>query len=175
MTRTKTPTKLEKMENHEMFTSKIDIPVETREKIISMLNQQLADMFDLYSQTKHAHWNVKGPNFFMLHELFDKLAEKLEKSIDKVAERATALSGIAMGTVRMAAGASRLSDFSTEACDGLSMVEKLAGQYAKVAASTRAAAHSADEMEDLSTTELLTALSLELDKALWFLESHLQE
>jgi len=163
------------MENHEMFTTRIDLSVETREKMISMLNQQLADMFDLYSQTKFAHWNVKGPNFFQLHELFEKLAEKLEKSIDKVAERATALSGIAMGTVRMAAGASRLSEFSTQAFDGSSIVEKLANQYASVAAATRAAAHSADEEGDLGTTELLSGLSLELDKALWFLESHLQE
>ncbi|HLE50424.1 MAG TPA: ferritin-like domain-containing protein, partial [Anaerolineales bacterium] len=61
-----------------MFTTRIDLPLETREKMIALLNQQLADTFDLYGQTKQAHWNVKGAQFYQLHELFDKLADTLE-------------------------------------------------------------------------------------------------
>jgi starvation-inducible DNA-binding protein len=52
-----------------MFTTRIDLPSEMSESIIALLNQQLADTFDLYSQTKQAHWNVKGDQFFQLHEL----------------------------------------------------------------------------------------------------------
>ena len=55
------------------------------------MNQHLADTFDLMSQTKFAHWNVKGPNFIALHKLFDELAETLEGHVDEIAERATAL------------------------------------------------------------------------------------
>jgi starvation-inducible DNA-binding protein len=62
-------------------------------------------LFDLYSQTKQAHWNVKGEEFYQLHELFDEIAEELVKFMDMVAERATALGGEALGTVRMAAAA----------------------------------------------------------------------
>src|SRR5512135_1140575 len=91
--------------------TRIDIPAKTREQVITMLNQQLADTFDLYSQTKQAHWNVKGPEFFQLHKLFDKLAEGVLEAIDTIAERVTALGGVAMGTAHMAAQSSRLPEF----------------------------------------------------------------
>ena len=69
--------------------------------MVSLLNQQLADTFDLYSQVKQAHWNVKGPQFIALHELFDRLAGELQAHVDLIAERATALGGKALGTVRI--------------------------------------------------------------------------
>lgn len=89
----------------------IDIDAETREQMVALLNQQLADTFDLYSQTKQAHWNVKGPDFFQLHELYDKLAGEVIEYVDLIAERATSLGGTALGTARMAVAASRLPEF----------------------------------------------------------------
>ena len=86
-----------------MFSTRNDLSREIRVRMIELLNQQLADTFDLYSQTKQAHWNVKGAQFFQLHELFDKLAEELQGYVDQIAERATALGGLALGTVRMSA------------------------------------------------------------------------
>src|SRR6476646_3120699 len=79
------------------FPTRNDIPADNRTKLVSILNQHLADTVDLMSQTKFAHWNVKGPNFYQLHLLFDELAEKLEQHVDEIAERATALGGVAMG------------------------------------------------------------------------------
>jgi starvation-inducible DNA-binding protein len=75
-----------------------DLPMQTREQMVTLLNLQLADTSDLYSQVKQAHWNVKGPQFFQLHELFDGLAEALEQYVDLLAERVTALGGDALGT-----------------------------------------------------------------------------
>ena len=66
------------MSKSRLFATRNDLPAAVREKIIALLNQQLADTFDLYSHTKQAHWNVKGLQFFQLHELFDKLAEEVE-------------------------------------------------------------------------------------------------
>lgn len=83
------------MSTPKIFTTRIDLPLETREKTISLLNQQLADISDLYSQAKQAHWNVKGAQFYQLHQLFDKLAEELEEFVDLIAERVTALGGMA--------------------------------------------------------------------------------
>ena len=60
----------------------------TRRKAIELLNQHLADVLDLGLQAKQAHWNVKGPHFIGLHELFDKVAEELEGFTDDIAERA---------------------------------------------------------------------------------------
>jgi starvation-inducible DNA-binding protein len=88
------------------FPTHLDLPEAARETLIQLLNARLADTADLYSQIKQAHWNVKGPNFFQLHILFDQLAGEVFPFIDLLAERATALGGVARGTVRMAAGSS---------------------------------------------------------------------
>src|ERR1700691_3178165 len=98
------------MSKHKLHSTKNDLSATVREKSIALLNQQLADTFDLFSQIKQAHWNVKGPTFIALHEFFDDLAEGVEEYIDTIAERATALGGTTLGTVRMAAAASRLPE-----------------------------------------------------------------
>jgi starvation-inducible DNA-binding protein len=156
------------------FKTGIDIASQTRAKLINLLNQQLADTTDLYSQTKQAHWNVKGAQFYPLHELFDKLAAELLAYTDLIAERATALGGVALGTVRLAAAVSRLPEYPAETIDSLPTVEALAARYAGLAATTRAAIDIASSAGDQDTADLFTEVSRGLDKALWFLEAHLQ-
>ena len=158
--------------NRKMFQTKIDLDRETREQLISLLNQQLVDTFDLYSQTKQAHWNVKGANFFSLHELFDKLAGELLGHVDTIAERVTTLGGMANGTARMTAAGSRLPE-TPEVTEGQAWVEGLVERYAQLAASTRGAIGTADGLGDANTADLLTGVSRDLDKSLWFLEAHL--
>jgi starvation-inducible DNA-binding protein len=153
-------------------TTRIDIKPKLRDSMTALLNQQLADTLDLYTQVKQAHWNVKGPRFIMLHELFDKLAEELEEPVDDIAERITALGGIARGTARDAAARSRLKELGRDFHD-LNLVGELADRYAALAASTRAAIETAAKEGDADTSDLFTGISRELDKALWFLESHL--
>lgn len=87
-------------------------------------HQHLADTFDLYSQTKQARWNVKGMQFFQLHELFDTLA---------AAVGATALGGTALGTARMAAAASRLPEYPLDAVEGRQHVEAVTPRFASLA------------------------------------------
>jgi starvation-inducible DNA-binding protein len=157
------------------FPTRIDLAAEVRGPMTALLNRQLAGTFDLYSQTKQAHWNVKGAQFYALHELFDKLAEELEGYVDLIAERVTALGGQAQGTVRLSAANSQLVEFPPEVTDSLPTVEALAERYAALAASTRKAIEAADSQGDADTTDLFTEVSRGLDKALWFLEAHLQE
>src|SRR6266545_3280239 len=90
------------------FTTRIDIPEQSRRLLIELLNARLADAFDLYSQLKQAHWNVKGSDFIQLHELYDTVAADVLEHVDAIAERATALGGLALGTARLAASASAL-------------------------------------------------------------------
>lgn len=156
------------------YKTRIDLPAEVREQVITLLNQQLADTFDLYSQAKQAHWNVKGPEFFPLHELFDKLADEAHEYVDMIAERVTALGGTAAGTVRMSAAASRLDEYPLDVSRGLSSVEALVGAYSSLAATTREAIETAERAGDADTADLLTEVSRGLDKSLWFLEAHLQ-
>jgi len=162
------------MAKNKTFTTSIDLKPKVREQMIELLNRQLADTFDLFSQTKQAHWNVKGAQFFQLHELYDTLAGNLLAPIDDIAERATALGGAAQGTVQMAAEMSRLPDFPLSV-GSMESVKALVERYATVAASTRAAIDTATEAGDLNTADLFTGISRDLDKALWFLEAHVQE
>lgn len=142
--------------------------------MIALLNQQLADTFDLQGQIKQAHWNVKGPQFQQLHELFENLADQVSDYVDLIAERATQLGGTALGTVRMAAEASRLPEYPLDPGGSLQHIEALAERFAAVAASTRSAIKTAEKEDDAVTVDLLTEVCRGLDKSLWMLESHLQ-
>jgi len=157
------------------FHTSIDLPAGIRAEIIDLCNQQLADTSDLHSQTKQAHWNVKGPQFIALHELYDELAALLLGYVDEIAERVTQLGGYAMGTARMAAANSRLPEFPTDATDSMDTVRALVERYAACAATTRAAIDESDKAGDMDTADLLTEVSRGLDKSLWFLEAHLQK
>ncbi len=162
------------MAKPKLHKTSLDLDSETREQVVMLLNQQLADTFDLSSQTKQAHWNVKGMQFIQLHELFDKLAGELIAHVDTIAERVTALGGTALGTARMSAAASRLEEYPANVFDGEKTVKTLVERYAALAASTRTAIDETDKLGDADTADLFTGVSRDLDKALWFLEAHLQ-
>jgi starvation-inducible DNA-binding protein len=157
------------------FSTRIDLKEETRDQMIPLLNQALGDLFDLFSQTKQAHWNVKGKDFYQLHELFDEIAEQLLEFIDIVAERVTALGGEARGTVRMAAGSSQVEEFPDGIFEGMEVVKALADRYCQVGTSVRQAIDASEAANDMSTSDLFIDISRELDKSLWFLEAHLQK
>jgi starvation-inducible DNA-binding protein len=157
-----------------MFETRNDIPHRTRETMVILLNQQLADTFDLYSQVKQAHWNVKGLNFMQLHLLFDEFADSLIGYVDMIAERVTALGGTALGTARMAAANSRLPEFPVDMVKDEQVVAVLAERFVNYAATTRAAIDTAAEHDDQGTSDLFTEVSRTIDKHLWFLEAHLQ-
>jgi starvation-inducible DNA-binding protein len=156
------------------FPTKIDLPLDVREAMIPVLNQSLADAFDLMSQTKQAHWNVKGMQFIALHELFDSLADDIEEYVDMLAERVTALGGYAMGTARMAAAASTLPEFPSDVTESKAVVSALVERYATFGANVRRDMEVADDADDETTTDLYTEISRGMDKHLWFLEAHLQ-
>ncbi|MEA2524375.1 MAG: starvation-inducible DNA-binding protein [Thermomicrobiales bacterium] len=156
------------------FATSVDLPAKTREAMVDLCNQQLADSLDLYSQAKQAHWNVKGKDFFQLHALFDALATNVLGHVDLIAERATALGGYATGTARMAAATSALPEYPSDAVDGPDHVRALVERFAAYAASTREAIDAAADAGDQSTADMFTEVSRQTDKDLWFLEAHLQ-
>src|SRR5262245_44893104 len=157
-----------------MHNTRIDLASKVRKKVIDLLNARLADAIDLYLATKQAHWNVKGPSFIALHELFDKLGEEAEDYIDDMAERVVALGGVAEGTLAAVGKRSKLEAYPLDIADGLAHVEALANAYAAVAKSVRKAIDEASKAGDADTSDLFTGISRGLDKALWFIEAHLQ-
>ncbi len=156
------------------FQTRNDLAPETRQKMVELLNRQLAATLDLYTQTKQAHWNVKGSDFFQLHELFDDLAKDVFGFIDTIAERATALGGYAEGTLRMAAAHSKLPEYPREAIDGRQHLDALIDRFARYGAAAREALDEATNENDMGTADLFTDVVRATDKDLWFLEAHVQ-
>lgn len=155
------------------YPTRIDLSADIRTQVVDLLNETLAATLDLKTQVKQAHWNVKGMDFYQLHELFDEIATEMEEFVDLVAERATALGGTAMGTARLAAERSILPEYPYDIVDGEEHVKALAERFASYAAHVRSAIDRTDELEDKDTADMYTEISRTIDKRLWFLEAHL--
>ncbi|MDJ0535223.1 MAG: DNA starvation/stationary phase protection protein Dps [Xenococcaceae cyanobacterium MO_207.B15] len=156
-----------------LYDTRIDIAEDIRLKVINTLNQTLAATLDLKTQTKQAHWNVKGTDFYQLHELFDEMAGELEEYVDMVAERVTALGGTALGTARIAAAESILDEYPLDAVGGIEHITALADRYSVYGKHVREAIDITDDLGDADTADMYTEISRTIDKRLWFLEAHL--
>jgi starvation-inducible DNA-binding protein len=157
-----------------MFKTRNDLPEAVRKSAIGLLQPRLADASDLIMQAKQAHWNVKGPHFFSLHELFDKIAEDFEGYADDLAERIVQLGGVAEGTVQAVAKATSLPAYPVQASQGKEHIEALAASLAAFAKAVRQAIDAAAEAKDIDTADLFTEVSRGVDKWLWFVEAHQQ-
>lgn len=157
-----------------MHNTKNDLANGTRKEVVEILNARLADVIDLKTQAKQAHWNVKGVHFIGLHELFDQVSIAAEAHTDLIAERITALGGTAFGTARVVAKNSTLSEYPLEIVDGTAHVEALSTAMADFGKNIRQGIDDADKLGDKDTADLFTEVSRETDKLLWFVEAHIQ-
>lgn len=161
-------------ENNTRFQTRHPLDSDVRIEMVELLNQHLADLSDLYSQTKQAHWNVRGIHFHQLHEVFDEAAASIHPFVDDLAERVNALGGYAYGTLRMGAEASRLEPFPTDVTEGMAMLEVVVTRWAHLSALLREAIDAADDADDDLTEDLFTEIGRAVEKQMWFLEAHLQ-
>jgi starvation-inducible DNA-binding protein len=157
-----------------MYKTENDISTDKRTELNVLLNRRLADAIDLQMQLKQAHWNVKGPNFIALHELFDQVAEAVEGYVDLIAERVVQLGGIAEGTIRMAAENSRLDEYPFQLTDGLAHVDAVARALAAFGREVRESIVEVTSLDDADTADIFTEISRGTDKWLWFVEAHIQ-
>jgi starvation-inducible DNA-binding protein len=156
-----------------LFSSSSQLSIEARARMIDALNGALADGIDLYTQLKLAHWNVKGPNFAALHPLFETLAGEAAARNDELAERGVALGGIALGTARQVAKATRLPEFLVRETDQTRLLELLVERIDVALGGLRAARDVASRSEDGDSEDLLTAQITALEKSAWFLRASL--
>ena len=161
-------------ETARMYETENDIPLPRRSELNALMNERLADAVDLQLQMKQAHWNVKGPHFIGLHELFDQIDEAVESYVDMIAERIVQLGGIAEGTVRVAAGRSRLEEYPLTIGDGAAHVEAVARALSTFGRTARMTIDETEALEDADTADLFTEISRGIDKWLWFVEAHSQ-
>jgi len=157
-----------------MYETENDLPQKRREELNALMSQRLADAIDLQLQLKQAHWNVKGPNFIGLHELFDQVNADVSGYVDLIAERIVQLGGIAEGTVRVAAGRSRLAEYPLDIADGAAHVEAVARALSTFGRDARNTIDEADDLDDADTADIFTEISRGIDKWLWMVEAHSQ-
>jgi starvation-inducible DNA-binding protein len=143
-----------------------------RAQSVELLNIHLAAAIDLHAQVKQAHWNVRGPGFIAIHELFDKVATDVDNYSDLIAERAGALGGIAQGTVQLAATRSFLVPYPLQIANEEDHVFAVSATLAAFGQSVRAAIGQAATSGDPTTADLFTEVSRGIDQQLWFVESH---
>jgi starvation-inducible DNA-binding protein len=144
----------------------------TTDELVVLLNQTLADTLDLAYQTKQAHWNVKGYNFYGLHLLFDNLYGQLSTYVDDFAERAVTIGGQALGTLRSASSRSQLDEYPLDALGSKAHVDALVDRYGEYTSRVRQAIRKAEKLGDPDTADLYTSVSRAMDKALWMLTAH---
>ena len=157
-----------------MYETENDLPKSARSELNALINQRLAEVIDLQMQLKQAHWNVKGPHFIGLHELFDKIAEEVESYVDEIAERIVQLGGIAQGTVQVVVARSQLEEYPPMIADGLAHVEAVSKALSTFGREARISIDEANTLGDADTADLFTEVSRGIDKWLWFVEAHTQ-
>jgi starvation-inducible DNA-binding protein len=157
-----------------LHKTRIDIPAKGREKVVKLLGERLLDLLDLKLAVKQAHWNVKGPGFIELHELFDEIAGRVDGHADELAERITSLGGVALGRSQLVAKGTSLAPYPDNIFIGPKHLAALAERVAAAAKSTRAAIDTAADLGDEVTSDLFNEVTGVLDKDLWFIEAHLQ-
>ena len=163
-----------RFETTRLFSTKNDLPEVSRRQVVGLLNQRLADSIDLQAQCKQAHWNVKGPSFIALHQLFDEINEAVEGYVDLLAERVVQLGGIAEGTVGVVRERSTLPGYPLTISTGPEHVAALADALAGFGRTARVRIEEMNELEDADSADILTEISRGVDKWLWFVEAHQQ-
>ena len=143
-----------------------------RDRLIRSLNQNLATLTDLATAYKQAHWNVVGPDFSQLHELFDQFADQTREYVDLAAERAVALGGVADGTIQAAAEHTALPPFPREERDEVRLLEELAQRIDRLVAELRQGI--ALSVDEAATQDVFIEITRGIEKQRWMLLAHLE-
>ena len=149
------------------------LPQEIRIQSVELLSLHLAAAIDLHAQMKQAHWNVRGPGFIAIHELFDRVSTQVELFSDLMAERAGGLGGTANGTIQTANKLSYLIPYPLGIADELKHLFAVSGALAAFGEAVREAIEKSTAIGDATTADLFTEVSRGVDQQLWFVESHL--
>jgi starvation-inducible DNA-binding protein len=159
-------------------TSRIDIGIGSgdRKQIAEGLSRYLADAFTLYLKTHNFHWNVTGPMFNSLHNMFEAQYTEQWNALDEVAERTRALGFntpgsyaefIRLTSIREEQGADGVPDWK-------GMVRQLVSGNEAVCRTARAVLKTADEAGDDPTVDLMTQRLQTHEKYAWMLRSLLE-
>lgn len=141
-------------------------------KTIATLKQILADTYALVVKTQNYHWNVTGPNFISLHEMFESHYDILSEQVDDLAERIRALGELSPGSLKEFSKATKISEpngkFSAN-----EMLNDLAQSYKLIASSLKEGMAIAVSEDDSVTEDMFIEFKTKHDKTIWMLEATL--
>jgi starvation-inducible DNA-binding protein len=157
-----------------MYATGIDLQETKRVQLIQLCNACLAEAVDLQLHCKHAHWNVKGPNFIALHQLFDQVNESVEDYIDLIAERAVQLGGIANSTSHVVATWAHMPENDAQSPSEHDYIHSLSEALRSFGKIARNAIGKSSEIGDAVSADIFTEITRGVDKWLWMVEAHLQ-
>lgn len=146
----------------------------SNKKIAAGLKDVLADTFTLYFKTHVYHWNVVGPRFRSLHEMFEEQYTELWEAIDVIAERIRILGEWAPANLNEITQGAKLKE-SAQLPDANEMVEDLAKDNREIVKNIYVALKVAQEAEDEGTINLLTERIDVHEKVAWMLESSIEK
>ncbi|OZI74940.1 Dps family protein [Bordetella genomosp. 12] len=151
----------------------IGISDKDRAAVAGELAKLLADSYSLYLMTHNFHWNVTGPLFNTLHNMFMTQYTEEWGALDAIAERIRALGHYAPGTYREYGQLTSIEEPSNVP-EALEMIRMLVKGNEAVAKTARAAFEKADAANDQPTADLLTQRLDVHEKNAWMLRSLLQ-
>lgn len=146
----------------------------SRDVVLSVLERLLADEHVLYVKTRNFHWNVTGPHFGPLHELFEKQYNALAETIDEVAERIRQLGGVAPGSMKEFLKLARIDEQPGGKLEAEKMIAILLSDHEAVIRALRDGIEIADKAGDAGTDDFLTGLLEAHEKTAWMLRAHLE-
>jgi starvation-inducible DNA-binding protein len=148
----------------------IGIPAPKIEEIVAGLSRVLADSYSLYLKTHSYHWNVVGPMFHSLHEMFMEEYTELALAVDEIAERIRALGAPAPGTYRQFAELSSVPE-DGDVPEALEMIRRLVASHETTARTIRGVLPIAETAPDQVSTDLLVRRLDVHEKTAWMLRS----
>lgn len=156
-----------------LHSTRNSVPEASREKLVGLLNELLATGIHLGLEAKQAHWNIHGPRFKEIHELFDEVSTQSRDWSDTIAERAVQLGGIADGTLKGISGRTELRASDGTRDEG-KLLAHIADQMGVLGKNLQMGIGNSEELKDPVTADILTSILGELDKTMWMVEAHLQ-
>jgi starvation-inducible DNA-binding protein len=146
-----------------------------RHGVIKILNRHLADFYLLVIKTKKYHWDVIGPQFRTLHQLWEEHYETLTINIDATAERVRALGGYPVGTAREFLELTSLHEHPQDLPSATEMVERLVNDHEQIIRNLRVDIdRCSDEFHDQKTADFLTELMGQHEEMAWMLRSFME-
>jgi len=153
----------------------IGISKQDRAAIVAGLSKLLADTYTLYLTTHNFHWNVTGPMFNSLHDMFMTQYTELWNAVDPIAERIRALGHVAPGSYAEFGKLSSLPDAPAAPPKALKMVRILVEGHEAVARTARSLLPVVATASDEPTTDILVQRLMVHEQTAWMLRSLLEE